>query len=115
MVQEEDGGEGLVLGGGGDVALGGKMGEEGLNVGCAHFGRVAFVAEEDEAANPVYVGFFGAVGVVFGAQGVADLVQELFLGYAWFSPPVGLQFRLRGIVGKMGWVSNLCCLGGRCP
>jgi hypothetical protein len=33
--------------------------------------------EEDEAANPLNVGFFCPIGVVFEANGIADLVKEL--------------------------------------
>jgi hypothetical protein len=69
-VEEEEGGEGLVLGGGGDVSFHGEVGEEGLDpspgsgrrFGGTHLGGVAFVVEEDEAAHPVHVGLFGAVG-----------------------------------------------------
>ncbi len=77
-VEEEDGTEGLVLGQGGDVSFAGQVGEEGSDFRGVHFGGVAFVVEEDEAAHPVDVGFFGAVGVVFDAQGVAELVEEFF-------------------------------------
>ena len=54
------------------------MGEEGADFVCAHVFGVSFLMEEDVAADPVYVGFFGAVGVVFGAQGVGELVEEFF-------------------------------------
>lgn len=73
-VEEEDGAEGLVLCGGGDVLLGGEVGEEILNFCDAHLCGVAFVVVEDESFDPVFVGLFGAVGVVFEAQGVGDLV-----------------------------------------
>ncbi len=75
-VEEEDGAEGLVLGGGGDMLFTGKVGEELLDFGGAHFGGVAFAVEEDVAFGPVEVGLFGAVGVVFDAQSVAHLVEE---------------------------------------
>ncbi len=76
-VEEEDGAEGLILCGCGDVAFSGEVGEEGADFGCAHLG-VLFAMEEDVAANPVDVGFFGAVGVVFGAEGVGELVEQFF-------------------------------------
>jgi len=31
--------------------------------------------KKDVAADPIQVGFFGAVGIMFEAQGVADEVQ----------------------------------------
>ncbi len=77
-IEKEDGRESLVLGGGRDVLFDGEVGEEGLDFWGAHFERVAFVVEEYEAAHPVEVGLFRAVGVVFGAQDVACLVEEFF-------------------------------------
>lgn len=61
-----------VLGGGGDVAFNGEVDEEGPNFVCAHFGGALFVVEEHVAADPIEVGFFGAIGVMFGAQGIGD-------------------------------------------
>lgn len=40
--------------------------------------------KEDVAFDPIFVGLFGTVGVVFGAQGVADLLHELFGGVRRF-------------------------------
>ena len=69
-VEKEDGAEGLVLGGGGDVPFGGEVDDVGADFVGAHLGGMFFMVEEDVAADPVEVGFFGAVGVVFGAQGI---------------------------------------------
>lgn len=85
-VEEENGGKRLVLGGGGDGAFRGKVAEEGLDFGGAHFEGVAFdfgaaqprVVEEDESPHPVQIGFFCAEGIMFGAQGVAHLVEDFF-------------------------------------
>jgi hypothetical protein len=43
----------------------------------SHFVGVTFVVEENEAANPLNIGFFGAVEVVFEANVIAHLVKEL--------------------------------------
>ena len=59
-VEEEQGAEGLVLGGGGDVLVDGQVGEEGFDLEAAHGSGVALVVEEDEAADPAQVGAFGA-------------------------------------------------------
>ncbi len=75
-VEKEQGGEGLVLGGGGHVLLNGQVGEEGFNLRDAHLFGVAFVVEKDEAFDPIDIGFFGAEGVVFEAEGVAHLIQQ---------------------------------------
>ena len=78
-VEEEKGAEGLVLGRSGDVLVGGEVGEEGFNFRCAHLSRVAFVVEEDEPADPLDVGLFGAVGVVACAEGGAYAIEQLRL------------------------------------
>ncbi len=59
-IEEEDGGEGLVLGGGSDVFLDGEVGEEVLYFGRAHVFWVAFFVEEDVAGDPIDVGVFGS-------------------------------------------------------
>ena len=69
-VEKEDGAEGLVLGGGGDVPFGGEVDDVGADLVGAHLGGMFFMMEKDEAAHPVEVGFLGAVGIVFGAQGI---------------------------------------------
>ena len=84
-VQEEQRVEGLVLGGGSNFLLDSQVGEEGFDLGAAHFPRMAFVVEEDVAFDPVNIGLLGADGVVFAPDGLTDLVKELlgaFLHYA---------------------------------
>lgn len=77
-IEEEDGGKRLVLGGGGNGAFGGEVDEECPDLLCAHFEGVALLVEEDVPADPVQIGFFGAVGVVPGAQDFAHFVEDLF-------------------------------------
>jgi len=77
-VEEEEGAESLILGGGGDVLIDGEMGEEGFDLGGAHVGGVLFAMKEDEALDPVDVGLFGAEGVVFEAEFVPHLIQEFY-------------------------------------
>ena len=52
------------------IPLGGEVNDEGADFVSAHLGGMFFMVEEDVAADPVEVGFFRAVGVVFGAQGI---------------------------------------------
>jgi hypothetical protein len=59
-VEEEEGTEGLVLGGGGGVALDGEMIEESGDLGGAEGAGVAAAVEGDEGADPVEVGLLGA-------------------------------------------------------
>lgn len=77
-VEKKNGTEGLILCGCGDVSLGGKVGDEGLNFGGTHFGRVSLVVVEDVAPAPVKVGLFCTIGVVFGTNGVAELIEKFF-------------------------------------
>ena len=85
-IEEEDGGEGLVLGRGGDIAFMGEVEEESLDPSTgsgqrflgAHLAGMAFVVEKNEAAHPVDVSLFGAVGVVLGAQDVTSLIEKFF-------------------------------------
>jgi len=85
VVEEENGAEGLVLGGGGYIAVDGQVGEEGFDVGRSHVAGMdvlagVFFVEEDEAFDPADVGLFGAIGIVLAAEGVTQLVQESGLG-----------------------------------
>ena len=53
-----------------------QEGDECLDFGCAHLGKMAFVVKEDETRDPVHVSLFGAVGIVFGAYSVTHLIEE---------------------------------------
>jgi hypothetical protein len=64
FIKKEQGAEGLVLGGGGDLFCGGKMGEEGFYFGGSQVFGVGCVMKFDKAVNPIDVAFFGAVGIV---------------------------------------------------
>ena len=66
------------MSGGGEVPLGGEVGDEGLYLQCAHVVGVAFTVKKYKAPNPVGVCLFGARGIMFEADGVADLFEEFF-------------------------------------
>ena len=59
-VEEEEGTEGLILGGCGDFAFGGEVSNKGTDFVFAHVLGVSFFVEEDVAFDPVFVGLFGA-------------------------------------------------------
>ena len=96
-IEEEDGADGLILRGGGGFSIDDEVGDELVDLGDAHFFGVAFVVEENVLADPVYVGFFGAGGVLFEADKVAVLVEQFFclwfvcfLGFVHFLAPFHL-------------------------
>jgi len=86
-VEEENGAEGLVLGGGGDFSFDDEVGDELVDFEDGHLagmdadlslGQVGVVIA-DIFAGPVKVGFFGARGVLFDAKCVAVGIEEFFL------------------------------------
>jgi hypothetical protein len=52
------------------------MGKKCFNLGSAQFRSMALVVEEDEAANPLLIGFLSAVGVVLYTNCLPHLIQE---------------------------------------
>ena len=92
-VKKKNGTEGLIslapparagVGGGGNFALGGKVGDEGFDFGVAHVFGVAFAMKKDVPFGPIDIGVFGAVGVVLGLKGFAHLVEEFFIFFDWW-------------------------------
>ena len=77
LVEEEQGAEGLVLGGGGQVLLDRQMGQEGDDFGLGHLEGMPLAMEQDESLRPVDVGVLGADAVMQSPGGLADLVQQL--------------------------------------
>ncbi len=76
-VEEEDGAQRLTLGGGSDVLLYGKVGEEAIDlVGFELFRMTAGVGEE--SADPSEVCLFGADGVVADADRGTHAVEEFW-------------------------------------
>ena len=61
-----------------------QVGEKGLDFRRTHVLGMAFVVQQDVARDPADVGLFGAVGVMFQAQGVAHLVQKSLGCWLWF-------------------------------
>jgi hypothetical protein len=65
------------------------VGEKGFDLESAHFGRVTHIVEVDVALDPAIVGLLRALGMVFEADGITDLIQQL-LGAVLFhglTPP----------------------------
>jgi len=76
-VQKDDGVEGLALRGGGDLPLGGEVGQKSFDVlGLELVGMGLAAGEPDIAENSLAVGLFGAVGVVMVSEDLPHLVHE---------------------------------------
>jgi len=66
------------VGRGCDLTLVGKVGNVGLNFFGAHILWMALLVEEDVAFDPIHIGLFGTIRVMFCADGFADLVEQFF-------------------------------------
>ena len=77
-----------------------------MNFLNAHVFGVAFVMKEDVAFYPLFVGLFGAVGVVFETDGVGDLVEQFF-ACCWGLPALFGKFRGDGYVLGDVWHIDL--------
>jgi hypothetical protein len=76
-VEEQQGAEGLTLGGSGDVPLHGLVGDAPRGgFRRARIVGIAPAVEEDVTRDPADVGLFRAVEPVFQAPGVANLARE---------------------------------------
>jgi hypothetical protein len=65
LIQKEEGAEGLVLGGGGDVVHDGEVAQEGFDFGNAHVLGMTLVMKQNVTSYPLNIGFFCTIGVVF--------------------------------------------------
>ncbi len=76
-VEEHQCVQGLVLGGRGDVALAGQVGEKGGDVPCVQLRGVALAEEEDVAPDSLDVRLFRPAAVLPDPDGLPHKVQEL--------------------------------------
>ena len=79
-VQEEDGSQRLVLGGGGDVAIACQGGQEGHDVFRSQLPRMPPAVEEDVPAHPIGVGPLRAQAVVAETDALAQAVEKTRFG-----------------------------------
>ena len=77
FVEEEEGIEGLILGGGGHFAVGSQVVEEGLHVLGVELVGMGGAVKADEAGDPADVGLLGVVAVLTASAGLPDVVEEL--------------------------------------
>ncbi len=76
--EEEQGVEGLVLGGSGDLPPNGQIGEERFGLLLSYFLGIPFVVEEDKSFNRKDIGLFSGPGVVFPSNRLTDLIEKFF-------------------------------------
>ena len=79
-VQKEKRALRLILRRRGDLAVGGELGEELLDIVSTEICRVPIPVEAKVSANPVDVSFLGADTIVLVPDAIADLVQEARIG-----------------------------------
>ena len=72
-IEEEQGGQGLAVGGRCDRAIIGQVREKRLHIGAAQLGRMTKPMKADESLDPVDVHLFGAWALVQKAQPLAKL------------------------------------------
>ncbi len=77
FIKENNGIEGLTLGGGGDISLNCQMGQEGFNLPFTHIPGMGLPpVVPDIAHDPIAIGLFGAIGVVVIPQDLSNLIHE---------------------------------------
>jgi hypothetical protein len=76
LIEEEQGGQGLVLRGGRDLALDGEVRQKRFDLGRAHRARMTPSMKQDKSTDPLQVLLLGAVAVVQRAQLVAHLLEQ---------------------------------------
>ena len=82
--EKEEGMEGDVLGGGGDIAVGGKVGEIGADFGDTHVFGVGFATVKfDVASDGMEVGLFGAIGEMWEAHFASAFFQKAVEGHGF--------------------------------
>jgi len=81
QIEEFQGCQSLVLGGGGDRAVDCQMGQKGLDVPLGEVLRVFQVVVKDISFDPGKISLFGPIGVVLPAQRIPNTVEKLFLGH----------------------------------
>ena len=78
-VEKHQRAESLIVRRRGNFFIHGEVIQEGRDFALAHRLRMAFLVKEDVALRPVDVSFFGADGIMFGANDEAKLVEEFWL------------------------------------
>lgn len=91
-IHKQQGRKRLVLGGGAQFPIYGKVCEKSLDMRCAQVARVSLVVKQDIAFNPVDIRFLGANGIMLEAQALPHLVEQADRG--------GRSVRMLGYIGS---------------
>lgn len=75
-IEEQQCGQGLILGAGRDFQVSNQVSQEGFHFGLAQVVGVAQFVKADEADVPLDIGLFGAVRVAAQADGGTELIGE---------------------------------------
>jgi hypothetical protein len=78
-IEEKDSAQGLILRGGCYLLVCRQIGDVCLDFRHTHFGRMPFFMIKDIAFAPIDIGLFGAVGIMLGTNGIAKLIEQLFI------------------------------------
>jgi len=82
-VQKQQSVQRLVLGGSRDFIIFSQMREKSLDLGSPHFSGMAFIMKQDISFCPMYIRFFGAIGIMFQTDRIADLIVQLSGFWGW--------------------------------
>jgi hypothetical protein len=97
LVKKKERAQGLVLGGRGDVATDGKVGQESADLDFPHRFRMSFAVKQDETFDPVDVGSFGPDAIMPEPEMLPHLVEQFRrIG----SRGTGKQSHVAGIIVK---------------
>jgi hypothetical protein len=64
------------------VSLYGQIGQKRLDFRTVQIFGMLLVVEEDKTFNPIEISLFGSIGIMLGAKGLADLIEQL-RGWRW--------------------------------
>ena len=86
-VEEQQGAEGLVLGGGRDLLLHREVRQKGLDVRGSHVLGMALIVEENVSFDPGDIGLLCMKRVMLQADGIAHVVKPVsWDGVPWLTP-----------------------------
>ena len=68
----------MILCGGGNIPIDREVAEEGLNFSASHLSRVSLSVEKNVPLYPGGVSLFGSDRIILEANGISNLIEELY-------------------------------------